>query len=107
MSNKNFYDEDEEISDSNSADEDYDEEQDELNISSVTSVKQKNHIPDFDEKVAKTVTKIHKDVQKKEANKKFSKWVNENYDHLKNLYQLSETTLSEQDFYTFVYDHSF
>lgn len=56
---------------------------------------------DFDTKVAKVITNIHK----KEKQKKFSQWVNENYYHLKKLYTLSGMDLSEEEFYVYMYDH--
>jgi hypothetical protein len=61
---------------------------------------------DFDTKVAKTIVSIHR----KPNENKYSEWVNKNYAHLNNLYKLSglfgTATVSEEAFYTYLYDHS-
>ena len=56
---------------------------------------------DFDYKVAASIVNIHK----KEENN-FSKWVETNYFHLKNLYKLSGVSIPIEHFFTYVYDHS-
>ena len=58
---------------------------------------------DFDTKVAKTIVAIHR---KTKLNTKFSEWVEKNYTHLKHLYDLSNLSCSESDFYTCIYDTS-
>lgn len=56
---------------------------------------------DFDTKVAKIICNIHN----KFKQDKFSEWVNENYSHLRKLYELSGMNMSEEEFYTFMYNH--
>lgn len=56
---------------------------------------------DFDTKVAKSICNIHN----KFKQDKFLEWVNENYFHLRKLYELSGMTMSEEEFYTFMYNH--
>jgi hypothetical protein len=61
---------------------------------------------DFDSRVAKKIVSIHKQAYHKEKNRKFSNWVNDNLKYLEKLYQLSDLSVNEEIFYTFVYDHS-
>lgn len=57
----------------------------------------------FDVKVAKSITNIHR--KQKETNK-FSNWVEENYEHLLKLYELSDICIPMETFFTYIYDHS-
>jgi len=56
----------------------------------------------FDSKVAKSIVNIHS----KKNDDKYSKWVNNNYNHLQHLYHLSCTNVSEEVFYSYIYEHS-
>ena len=98
---KNFIEDDEEsYDDSFSSDE---EEIDFVNTNVIKKKKDKKFDEDdFDVKVAKSIVKIHK----KDNDVLFSKWVEENFTHLKNLYNLSELQIPPEVFYTYLYDNS-
>ena len=55
----------------------------------------------FDKNVAKSITKIHK---KKDP---FSKWVNENIEDLQKLYNFSDLSCNEADFYYYIYENTY
>ena len=55
---------------------------------------------EFDAKVARSIVNIHKKEQD------YSKWVNNNYEHLENLFHLSKASVPFDNFSSFVYDHS-
>ena len=52
----------------------------------------------FDYRVAKAIVNIHK---KSKKDSKYSNWVENNLSHLLNLYQMSLTTLTIEEFFTF------
>jgi len=57
----------------------------------------------FDEKVAISIVNIHRNCNRQND---FSKWIDENYSHLENLYMLSSIDITFDKFCTFIYDHS-
>lgn len=60
----------------------------------------------FDEKIAKSITKIHKKASLNEKDRDFNDWVEKYYPHLEKLYSFTEQKLSMVQFFTFMYDHS-
>ena len=66
--------------------------------------KQYDDMNEWDYRVAREICRIHREAFSRQNNQKFSNWVNDNLDHLENLYQLSGMKIPEETFYTFVYD---
>ena len=60
----------------------------------------------FDAKVASIIVKIHGTNKRKLNHIKYNDWVNENREHLNNLYELSGVNCELDEFYSYVYDHS-
>ena len=63
---------------------------------------------DFDSKVACVLVNIHRNLNSKSYmnSKRYMDWIEKNYEHLDNLHKLSDLTISQEDFFSFVYEHS-
>ena len=81
----------------------YSEEDSEQIEEEFTLNKKKFDKNSFDYKVAKSIVKIHRIPKEKTI---FSNWVDKNFKHLHNLYMMSGVTVTMEEFFNFVFDHS-
>ena len=86
------------------SDEDYSDEDSEQIIEELpTKPKKSFDRNSFEFRVAESIVKIHR---KPKEDNIFSNWVDRNFEHLYNLYEMSQVKISMEDFFNFVFDHS-
>ncbi len=72
----------------------------------ITITTKKFDVEAFDQKVAESVYKIHRDVYRHKAEQNYEEWCVNNLEHLDEMYNISELVCDFNTFCSFVYYHS-
>ena len=84
----------------------YDKRREEQEKKGIAPIVKKFDVEAFDQKVAESISKIHRDTYRYRTEQKYKEWSTNNLEHLEEMYNLSELDCDFNAFCSFVYSNS-